>query len=52
MAHFSIGNVGEYNEVTETWKSSTIFLGESSCGRQKSTSFVGYYGLKNVQPST
>ena len=23
MAHFSIGNVGEYNEVTETWKSYT-----------------------------
>ena len=23
MAHFSIGNVGEYNEVTETWKNYT-----------------------------
>ena len=23
MAHFSIGNVGEYNELTETWKSYT-----------------------------
>ena len=21
MTHFSIGNVGEYNELTETWKS-------------------------------
>ena len=23
MANFSIGNVGEYNELTETWKSYT-----------------------------
>ena len=53
MAHFSVGNVGEYNELTEILKSYTErVLGESSCGRQKSISFVGYYGRINVQPST
>ena len=51
MSHFSIGNVGEYNELTETWKSYTerfqqFFLANKIADDRKVSALLAIMGGK------